>query len=133
MSQQEAEYMECKVNMRSLEKKVEEMTTQLCNAEEALAQMLRSSGHKDQLVREMTEQVNISESKLHAYQINEVLGMRQRQLEQRSRDGDVNDSVQQEKEPPGSHAKELVETPSKPSQFGRRGSNAELQGMPLGV
>merc|ERR1719327_47175 len=95
MSQQEAEYMECKVNMRSLEKKVEEMTTQLCNAEEALAQMLRSSGHKDQLVREMTEQVNISESKLHAYQINEVLGMRQRQLEQRSKESNLAQSLRE--------------------------------------
>eukprot|EP00933_Yihiella_yeosuensis_P017655 TRINITY_DN14701_c0_g2_i1.p1 TRINITY_DN14701_c0_g2~~TRINITY_DN14701_c0_g2_i1.p1 ORF type:complete len:714 (-),score=166.10 TRINITY_DN14701_c0_g2_i1:108-2249(-) len=67
---------------KELTTKVQEMGSQLAHAEEALAQMLRSNNYKDQIVREMTEQVNVSETKLHSYQINELIGSRQRLLEQ---------------------------------------------------
>jgi len=93
--QQQSECMQSRATSRRLEQKVEEMVGQLKNAEEALAQMLSESGYKDQLVREMTEQVNASETRLHAYQVSEVLGSRQRQLEQRARNSGMDHSMQE--------------------------------------
>jgi len=69
--------------------KGDEMTVQLAHAEDTLSQMLMNNSYKDQLVREMTDQVNISESKLHSYQINELVGSRQRLFEKPSRDESV--------------------------------------------
>merc|ERR1719471_2839384 len=78
------------------EQRVQEMGAQLARAEEALAQMLKSNTYKDQLLREMTEMVNVSETKLHSYQINELISSRQ------TREGPVPDSPQLEASPPRS-------------------------------
>eukprot|EP00931_Biecheleriopsis_adriatica_P115528 TRINITY_DN91313_c0_g1_i1.p1 TRINITY_DN91313_c0_g1~~TRINITY_DN91313_c0_g1_i1.p1 ORF type:complete len:693 (-),score=189.85 TRINITY_DN91313_c0_g1_i1:58-2136(-) len=78
---QQAESTKHEVNAKHLHQKVDEMDSQLVHAQEALAEMLRNNSYKDRIVREMTEQVNISETKLHSYQIDGLLGSRQRPSE----------------------------------------------------
>lgn len=110
MLHQQAEFMQCKENAKHLEEKLQKTSGQLDQAEEALAQMLRSTTYKDRLVREMTEQVNISETKLHAYQVNEVLGSRQRQLEQRAVETDLSQTLREKEALVGRLSSELAET-----------------------
>merc|ERR1719324_1061113 len=69
---------------RRLEARVEEMSSQLANTEKVLAQMMGNSSYKDQLVREMAEQVNITETRLHSYQVQELMCARQKELENRA-------------------------------------------------
>merc|ERR1719204_1708987 len=64
-----------------LEAQVEEMCEQLAVAEETITQMLHNNSYKDQLVREMTEKVNFSETKLHTLQVNELISARQKRGE----------------------------------------------------
>jgi len=68
--------------------------------------MLRQNSYKDQLVREMTEQVNESETKLHSYQISELMNSRRRQLEQRAKAP----ATQEVRERYGGHEKGHVST-----------------------
>jgi len=123
MAQQEAEYIESKLNAKRLEKKVEDVAQQLANAEDALAQTMRNSSYKDQLVREMTEQVNISETKLHAYQISEVLGSRQRQLEQEAMNGEASESWPSKEKFLNSLATETTEPRSRVPRLSGHGDN----------
>lgn len=82
--QQQAECARHEVSSKTLQRQVEEMGVQLSRAEEALSEMMNSNSFKDQLVRDMTDQVNISETKLNSFHMNELLGSRQR-LATRSR------------------------------------------------
>jgi len=127
MLQQQTEFMQCKENAKHLEEKLQRTGGQLAEAEEALAQMLRNTTYKDRLVREMTEQVNISETKLHAYQINEVLGTRQRQLEQRAKETDLSQSLREKEALVGKLSSELAETRVK---AGRDSRDNDLSAYP---
>lgn len=79
-----------------LQRQVEDMGVQLASAEETITHMLHNNSYKDQLVREMTEKVNISETKLHTFQINELLSSRQKR---RSSDLPAAAATQSQREP----------------------------------
>lgn len=68
-----------------LQGQVEEMSSQLQQAEDTIVQMLQDNTYKDQLVREMSERMNLSETKLHNLQVRDLLACRQRQLDQGAR------------------------------------------------
>eukprot|EP00397_Hematodinium_sp_SG-2012_P006956 GEMP01006995.1.p1 GENE.GEMP01006995.1~~GEMP01006995.1.p1 ORF type:complete len:688 (+),score=147.25 GEMP01006995.1:90-2153(+) len=73
--------------------KLLEQKQHLESAEIALDKMLAHNNYKDQLVREMTEQINISETKLHSYQVHELLRNRQRELEQKVRESELQENM----------------------------------------
>eukprot|EP00927_Polykrikos_kofoidii_P044721 TRINITY_DN3860_c0_g2_i1.p1 TRINITY_DN3860_c0_g2~~TRINITY_DN3860_c0_g2_i1.p1 ORF type:complete len:943 (+),score=176.29 TRINITY_DN3860_c0_g2_i1:97-2925(+) len=83
--QQRADALHHRACAKRFEQKAEETEARLVGAEETLSEMLQDSKHKDQLVRELTEQVNASETKLHAFHINELMSHRKRNLEQQSK------------------------------------------------
>eukprot|EP00929_Paragymnodinium_shiwhaense_P018918 TRINITY_DN13063_c0_g3_i1.p1 TRINITY_DN13063_c0_g3~~TRINITY_DN13063_c0_g3_i1.p1 ORF type:complete len:710 (+),score=204.51 TRINITY_DN13063_c0_g3_i1:143-2272(+) len=69
-----------------LRERASSMEGQLADAERSLVDMFQKSSHKDRLVRDMTEQITLSESKLHAYQIKDIIGARHKQIEASSID-----------------------------------------------
>lgn len=78
LARQSEEVAQYKATIKGLECRIEDMSAELVRAEDGMAQMLHTNSYKDQLVREMSDQVSASESKLHNYHIHELLSARQR-------------------------------------------------------
>lgn len=57
-----------------LQQQVADLRSRLAQADAALRGMASSNTFKDRVIHDMTEQVHASETKLHAYQIEELLG-----------------------------------------------------------
>lgn len=88
-----AEEVAVESEAKILEGKFSEQKQHLESAEVALDKMLAHNNYKDQLVREMTEQINVSETKLHSYQVHELLRTRQRELEQKIREAELREDM----------------------------------------
>jgi len=78
LARQSEEVAQYKATIKGLECRIEDMSAELVRAEDGMAQMLHTNSYKDQLVREMSDQVSASESKLHNYHIHELLSARHR-------------------------------------------------------
>eukprot|EP00927_Polykrikos_kofoidii_P044720 TRINITY_DN3860_c0_g1_i2.p1 TRINITY_DN3860_c0_g1~~TRINITY_DN3860_c0_g1_i2.p1 ORF type:complete len:955 (+),score=179.89 TRINITY_DN3860_c0_g1_i2:167-3031(+) len=84
--QHRADVLHHKACAKRFEQKAEESDARLSGAENTLSELLRDSKQKDQLMREMTEHINVSETKLHSFHINELMSHRKRNVEQRSKE-----------------------------------------------
>ncbi|CAJ1377485.1 unnamed protein product [Effrenium voratum] len=70
---QQAACTEHETCAQEMQQRVEELRGKLAKAEEAMRQLRQSGAFKDQLLRDMTEQVQASENKLHSFQMGELI------------------------------------------------------------